>query len=61
MPCCHDLGLQVEFYKGMYPKVREFVATFAYLSVVTDTSELPRTMDDNTCLFSILMGSMEVS
>lgn len=50
-------ALQIGAYKGLHRPVREFLAEYAGLVVLSDRLELPRSPADNACLFSVLYGA----
>ncbi|GIM01245.1 hypothetical protein Vretimale_6032, partial [Volvox reticuliferus] len=49
---------QIEAFRPLHPPVRELLASYLQLAVLSDRTELPRGPADNTCLFSIVYGSM---
>ncbi|GIL56569.1 hypothetical protein Vafri_11902, partial [Volvox africanus] len=49
---------QIEAFRSLHPPVRELLASYLQLAVLSDRTELPRGPADDTCLFSIVYGSM---
>lgn len=38
--------------------MREFLASYLHLALLTDHTELPRQPSDNSCLFSVVFGQL---
>ncbi|EFJ40219.1 hypothetical protein VOLCADRAFT_108266 [Volvox carteri f. nagariensis] len=48
----------IDAYRQLHLPVRELLASYLQLAVLTDRTELPRGPADHTCLFSVVYGSM---
>ncbi|GFR46325.1 hypothetical protein Agub_g7892, partial [Astrephomene gubernaculifera] len=49
---------KIDAYRQLHPPVRELLASYLQLAVLTERVELPRGPGDHTCLFSVVYGSV---